>query len=44
MLLIFLPVDGVKYFSGILGWEKYVFMFYVSRKQACGHGLRPKEC
>jgi hypothetical protein len=27
MLLHFVPVDGVEYFSGILGRERYVFMF-----------------
>jgi hypothetical protein len=27
MFLHFMPVDGVEYFPGILGWERYVFMF-----------------
>jgi hypothetical protein len=44
MFLHFVPVDGqwmgrVEYFSGIFGLERYVFIFYVSRKQACGQGL-----
>ncbi len=42
MFLHFVPVDGVEYFSGIFGWERYVFMFNVSRKQACGQGRRPE--
>jgi hypothetical protein len=42
MFLHFVPVDRVEYFLGFLGQERYVFMFlcfYVSRKQAGGHGL-----
>jgi hypothetical protein len=43
MFLHFVPVDGVEYFSEILGQERYVFIFYVARKQACGQGLSPKR-
>jgi hypothetical protein len=39
MFLHFVPVDGVEYFLGIFGQERYVLCFYVSRKQACGQGL-----
>jgi hypothetical protein len=35
----FVPVVGVKYLPGICWQGMYVFMFYVSRKQACGYGL-----
>jgi hypothetical protein len=30
MFLHFVPVDGVELFSGILGQERYVFMFLFS--------------
>ena len=33
------PVDTVEYFQGFFWQERYVFMFYVSRNQACGHPL-----
>ncbi len=29
MFLHFVPVDGVEYFSGIFGQERYVFMFFM---------------